>query len=199
MDISTFTFLFSFVQSHGYFVIFLIMILGGPGVTAVAAFVASFGLFNVYLILLFSFLGNIIGDLIYFYIGRTGRRIIIDKYSERFKINKHHLKKLESKIHEHPGKALTIIKVIPPLPAPGLVLVGAINMPLKKFLFFSVIISFFYSLFFVLIGYYLGHVYTSLSKYSNVLSITVTTIVLAIILTALLYPKPLEKFFSRFS
>ncbi len=46
----------SFALSHGYVLIFLIMIIEGPFITTAAAFAASLGYFNIFIILSNTFI-----------------------------------------------------------------------------------------------------------------------------------------------
>lgn len=156
IDISNFSWLIFFVQTHGYWIVFLLMLLEGPIVTAAASFAASLGVFNIYLIFVLSFFGDFIGDIILYYIGRFGRKSVIDRYLAKHHIGRKIVLKIEKLLSENSFKALLLIKVVPPLPIPGLVLTGVSRLNIKKFLFASVIINIFYSLIFVLVGYYSG-------------------------------------------
>ena len=54
----------TFIEQNGYVLLFLLMILEGPIVTAAAAFAASLGYLSLPVVFILSVLGNIIGDLI---------------------------------------------------------------------------------------------------------------------------------------
>ena len=164
MAIDSFSNAMGMVQNSGYAIIFLLMVIEGPIITAAAAFASSFNVFNVYVIFVLSVIGNVAGDLIYYAIGRTGRKMIIDRYFR--KLHKIELKKrIERALRTHTGKAMAIIKVIPPLPAPGLIAAGASKISLRRFLFHSLWISFVYSLFFTLLGFYAGFAFNALYVY----------------------------------
>ncbi len=72
---------------------------------------------------------------------------------------------MEKLIHAHPAKTLTAIKLAPILPVPGLMLVGSMRMPVKKFAFINFLVAFFRAVIFMVIGYYFGQIYDSLSRY----------------------------------
>jgi len=146
----------SFLQVHGYWIMFILMIFEGPIVTAVAAFAADLGVFNIYLVFLLSFLGNVAGDLTAFAIGRFWRGVVAKKYGRLAGLKPSTIRKMEVFLRKSPGKTLTVIKITPPLPWPGLMLAGALKLPIRTFLFFSAVISALYSLFFTALGYYFG-------------------------------------------
>lgn len=156
--------LLSFLQANGYAIMFILMVIEGPIVTYVAAFAASLGIFNVYYVLIISFLGNIIGDIVVFYMGRFGRRYVIERYvSHWLKAKK--IKKIRKYLKENPGKTIAVIKLTPGLPVPGVMLTGVSEIPFKTFLYYSSILCFGYSLTMTLLGFYSGIALGSLPKY----------------------------------
>ncbi len=198
MDLSTTAGILAVLQSQGYLLMFIAMLFEGPIITAVAAFAASLGWFNIYIVLLLSLLGNVIGDFISYFIGRIGRKVVVDRYFEKFKISKSMIERMEKHLKKHPGKALAIIKVVPPLPCPGLILAGAVNLEIEKFFFFSVIISFLYSLFFTLIGFYTGLAFSSaVARYSDYIQYYVVALIAVAILIWWLYNKYSKKLYSK--
>jgi hypothetical protein len=123
-----------------------LMIMEGPAVAFVSAFMAAQGVFSFGLVYLFSIIGDLIGDLGRYRIGRFARRcgattlleqekkgIIIDrktlKRRARFglrvatRIYKLEQKSVFTYIHGKMNKnffvALFIVKITPPLSAPG--------------------------------------------------------------------------------
>ncbi len=152
------------IQTSKYWILLLLMIVEGPIITYIASFLASLKVFNIYIIFILSSLGNIIGDLILFYLGRSGKIILSKKYLGN--INKKiKLHKLEKYLITNPGKAILLIKLIPPLPLPGLILTGSSKIKLKTFLFYSITISILFSLFFTIIGYFSGNAFNILLNY----------------------------------
>jgi len=57
---------FEFLKHYGYWVMLPLMIVEGPVVTLFAAIMASLGAFNVWIVLVFSILGDLIGDAIFY-------------------------------------------------------------------------------------------------------------------------------------
>jgi membrane-associated protein len=156
--------LLAFLQTNGYTIMLILMILEGPIVTYVAAFAASLGVFNIYYILVLSLLGNFIGDLGAFLIGRIGKRYSVEKYVSKL-ISEKRMEKIKDYLKNHTGKTLAVIKLTPPLPVPGLMLAGASGVSFKKFFIYSSIVSVIYSISMVLLGFYSGFAFNTISKY----------------------------------
>jgi membrane-associated protein len=155
MDLSTATSAFASLQGIGYVLLFLMFLIEGPIINYVAAFAASLGFLNVFIILILAILGNIIGDLIFYFVGKLGKRVTIDKYLHRLlKPNK--IKKIKEYFKNNLGKTLLVIKITPLIPAPGLILAGMSNVSLKRFLFYSFIISTITCSFITILGFYSG-------------------------------------------
>jgi membrane-associated protein len=172
--------LLRFLQIHGYAILLLIMILEGPIVTYVAAFAASLGVFDIYYVFILSLLGNLLGDLVAFSVGRIGNKVVIEKYlSHWLKVEKKD--RIRNYLKNNPGKAIAVIKLTPPLPVPGLILAGASDVSLRTFLIYSSIVSVSYSLSVTLLGFYSGVAFGTISKYVKYIEFTVGGAVLLII------------------
>lgn len=156
--------LLSFLQANGYLIMFVLMVIEGPIITYVAAFAASLGIFNIYYVILISFFGNILSDLIVFYIGRIGKLYVIDKYVSHW-LKQKRIKKIKKYLHENPGKTIAAVKLTPPLPVPGIMLIGASELPLKTFLKYSAVVTLFYSLSMAVLGFYSGIYFGAMIKY----------------------------------
>jgi len=146
----------------------LATIIEGPIVTAAGAFAASLGIFNLGLVILISFLGDIIGDTIYFYMGRFGRRPIIDKYGHRFGLKKARIRSIEKHLKNHFMKTLAVIKLTPLLAPPGIMIIGASKISFWKFWSKTMFIIIPASLFFAIIGYHFGLATDSFFKYYKI-------------------------------
>jgi membrane-associated protein len=153
-----------FLQTSGYGILFILMIVEGPIITYIAAFAASLGIFNIYYIFILSSLGNIVGDLIFFFIGRVSKRGTVERYLHN-SLNETKMGRLKGYLERNPGKTIAVIKLTPFLPIPGLIVTGASDISLKKFILYSSIVSMIYSLSMVLLGYYSGVAFLTIAKY----------------------------------
>jgi membrane protein DedA with SNARE-associated domain len=87
----------------------------------------------------------------------------------------------------NPGKTIAVIKLTPFLPIPGLILAGASNIKLRKFVTYSVIVTVIYALFMVLLGFYSGVAFLTIAKYVKYMEYLIGGTVLLITLVFFLF------------
>jgi membrane protein DedA with SNARE-associated domain len=68
-----------FVINYGYIAVLIGTALEGEIILAIAGFVAYLGLLNVYGVLIAGFFGSLIGDQIFFFLGRTRGKGFLEK------------------------------------------------------------------------------------------------------------------------
>lgn len=180
------------VVQNGYLLMFIIMLVEGPAATAAGAFGAALGFFNIWVVLALSLFGNIIPDFLYYAIGFWGREKFIDKYGHYFRLNKDKIKKLEDMFERHTVKALVIIKLVPLLATPGLIVAGLTKMDFKKYIKWSLTITVLASSFYLIIGYYFGTAYNTIVRYIRIGGYLILFFI--IIFAAIVY---LERKFSQ--
>lgn len=181
------------VLQHGYPLLFIVMLIEGPVITAAGAFAAALHYMNIWVVLLLSILANLIPDLVYYAIGYWGREKFLNKYGHYFGITPERIAATEKLAKQHSGKSLFMIKMIPFLATPGLILVGATKMDIKKYAFWSIVIIVPSSLLYLIIGYYFGTAYTTINRYLNLGGYFIT--IALIVIVALAYLQ--RKYFSR--
>ena len=156
VNLNSFSGMLNFIQIHGYFLIFLIMIIGGSAATIVAAFSASLGYLNIFLVILLSFFAELAEGALFYSLGYFGRRRLIGKYGSFLGIRIRSLYKLETHFQNHLGKTLFFMKMTPFLSIPGLTLAGVSHVPIKKYASWSLVFAFSRSIFFSAFGFFLG-------------------------------------------
>ncbi|MCL4530976.1 MAG: DedA family protein [Chloroflexi bacterium] len=174
------------VAGNGYTLLFILMLVEGPVVTAAAAFAAALGYMNIYGVFALSILGNLVPDAIYYAIGFWGRGQFVEKYGRYVSLTPSRVQRLEAFIDEHAGKSLVAIKLIPFLATPGLIVAGMGRMDIKRYALWSLIVTLPSSLLYLLVGYYSGAAYGRVIHDINVGGyIIAAAIVLFIVVTAL--------------
>jgi len=158
-QLTSFSATFTWVIAHGYFLMFIAMLIEGPIVTAAASFALAFGYFNFGAIFILSILGDIVADVIYYAIGYFSRITVVEKWDRHFKLTTERIKRIEHLVNKHPIKTLIALKLTPILPTPGLMIVGATRMNLRKFVSTCAVIILPKVIFFMAVGYYFGAAY----------------------------------------
>lgn len=169
---------------HGYPLLFIVMLIEGPVATAAGAFVAALHYFNIWIVLLLSVLANLIPDLVYYTIGYWGREAFVNKYGHYLGITPERIVSTEKLAEKHSGKSLFLIKMIPFLATPGLILVGATRMNIKKYTLWSLFIIIPSSLLYLILGYYFGAAYATIDHYLHVGEYVIIAAIIIIILIA---------------
>jgi len=140
-----------------------------------------------------SVLANFIPDIVYYTIGYWGREKFLDKYGHYIGITPERIASTKKLAEHHSGKSLFMIKMIPFIATPGLILVGATKMDLKKYAFWSIVIIVPSSLLYLVIGYYFGAAYVTIEHYLKLGGYVIGAA--AVIVFALAYFQ--RKYFSR--
>lgn len=190
----------NWIIQHGYIIMFLLMLVEGPVVTASGALGAALGYFDIYLVFGISFFANFLEDFVYYGIGwgisRWGGYRLLDKYGERLGIARTRRDRAAGFIGNHMGKWLFFIKTVPLISPPGLAVMGALGVPLRRFIWWDALIVALTSLFFVVIGYYSGKGYDFLRDVTQYGPWGLAGAFLFIILTAQLFNR-LGRRFTR--
>jgi membrane-associated protein len=150
----------TFLQSHGYWLLLLIFILDGS-FAALAGLAASQGIFNVYIVLILAFLGGILPDSMWFFIGKIGRRSIIEKYFGK-RLKKAKESKIKQALEKNYFKTLFVIKFTPYIQIPGFIAAGTTKLTYRKYMSMILPIDSLNAIIFTFGGYFFGKAFTSL-------------------------------------
>ena len=145
---------------YKYLIMFWLMFAEGPAVSFICAFLAAQGFFSFGLVYLFSIFGDLVGDVMRYWVGRFARRFgaqnflemqekweIIDmkslkrkaRISVRVAKRIHNLEKksvfqyIQSQMKKNFFWALFLVKITPPLSVPGQISFGFFKISFPKF------------------------------------------------------------------
>lgn len=182
----------STLQTGGYFLMFGLMVAEWPFVTLASAFLASLGFFDIFLVAILWWLGDTIGDIILFYMGRFGFKFL--PKNENPKIDEKKIfQKIDQLINENLFLAIIIIKFIPYLPPIGLPYIGRTGISSQKFLFYTFLASIPTPLLAVIFGFNISF-FKKLLENSSTLEIIIFSIIFIIFLIWIYF---LIKFFKK--
>ncbi|MDI6778171.1 MAG: DedA family protein [Patescibacteria group bacterium] len=154
-----------FLPYWGYPTMFVLMILEGPIVTIISAFLASMGFFNVFIVFILSVAGDVIGDIILYFIGYFGGPAITKKAQKFLKVKDSVVEKLKAKFHENSAKIVFYVKSTTGLSYITFITAGSLRMKLSKFVTFSILGGLVWSSLLVVIGYFFGYAAERISDY----------------------------------
>ena len=144
---------------HGYLIMFLVMLVEGPAVNATAALGASQGHFNVFIVFALSFFANFFPDVLYYLLGRWTGQWMLDRFGPRIGILPARRERASGLITNNMGKWLLFIKTIPLIGPPGLAVMGALRVSIRRFIWWDMTIVAFVSAMFTALGYFSGEGY----------------------------------------
>jgi membrane protein DedA with SNARE-associated domain len=144
------------VRAYGYFILFPIMIIEGPLITAAAAAASVAGLFDIRIVFLLSFAGDVIGDIAFFAFGSLGMKRAVRHLERWFGITNERIRRIEGFLHRHAVKTLVVMKYTPILAGPGLAIAGLAGIKWKKFLIVSILATLPNTVFYTILGLLAG-------------------------------------------
>ena len=154
------------IIKYKYLIIFPIAVLEGPLIAIVAGFLAYSGYLNVIAVVLLLVFADLVGDSFYYSIGRFGRARFIHKYGRYIGINEERVASLEKQFEHHHWKIIAIGKT-QAIGSLILVAAGIARAPFRKFLWYNLFATIPKTILFVLIGYFFGHGYQTITTLSD--------------------------------
>lgn len=170
--------LLQIIAAQGYFIFFLLAMLEGPIVTAIAGFLAASGYFNIYLIIFLATLADTIDDTILYCIGRFGKKTYLKKAKNKAHIGKEQFTKLKNTLEKHPFKGLAFVKTVPPFATPGIIILGTTKQHPLKLLIYSIFLSAVEKIIYASIGYFSGKSISYITKNVEYLQLAIPLVVL---------------------
>jgi len=157
--------IFEFLRHWGYWGMLPLMIIEGPVVTIVAAMLASLGAFAWPMVLFFSVLGDVVGDVILFLLGRRFGMKFVHGFGRYMGITESLVLKMERYFRKHGGKTIFAVKSTTGLCWATFVAAGIAGMDFGKFVKFSILGGIVWSGFLVAMGYFYGYLWREVSNY----------------------------------
>ncbi len=154
-----------FLARNGYIFMFLLMIVEGPIVTMAAAFLASLGLFSLPFVLFISVFGDLVGDFLWYSIGRRWGLSFVRGPGKYIGITENTIQKMDRFFERHGGKTIFFVKSTTGLCLVTFVAAGVARMDLKKFFWYSLLGGFVWSATLVGLGYFFGVLYAEIAQY----------------------------------
>jgi membrane protein DedA with SNARE-associated domain len=175
------------------------MIIEGPIISVISGFMVYLGFLNIYIIYPLLVLGDIIGDSIYYSIGRYGKesRIVkkiisflgYDEASEKFLID--HFSK-------HTNKTLILAKIFHGIGIPVQISAGVAKVNFKQYLIIETGCTIVKTFILLIIGFYLGNSYQKIDNIFHFIgSVAIAT--LSLVLVYIILSKRIKRYLSAIS
>lgn len=177
----------------GYPLMLFLMIVEGPFATMIAAFLASQGFFNVGIVFILSVAGDVIGDIILYFIGYFGGQRILPKVQRFLRVKDTVLEKLKLQFHKNSERIIFYVKSTTGLSYITFITAGTLHMKFTKFVKNSILGGFVWSGFLVIIGYFFGYAAEKISIYIQYAGIVIFALAISTIVFVNIYKKKQAK------
>jgi membrane protein DedA with SNARE-associated domain len=156
---------FAWLTTYSYIALLPIAIVEGPIISVIAGFVVSLGQMNFWIAYGILVAGDIIGDILYYSLGRWGGIVLVEKYGHRFGATPERMEKVEKVFRRHAGKTLLFGKWGHALGFPIIVTAGIVHENIWEFIGFVALGTIPKSLALLLVGFYFGQSFRLIDKY----------------------------------
>lgn len=154
--------------SYQYAILFPIAILEGPIIAVIAGFLVMTGQLEFLPVFLMLLAGEIVGDVLYYCIGRYDGRKFVQRWGKYVGLNAARLVSVENHFREYPKRTLLFGKT-QSWGSLILVAAGISRMPLALYAWVNLVASIPKTLLFMGLGYYFGKIFgvLTLKQYLN--------------------------------
>jgi membrane protein DedA with SNARE-associated domain len=154
-----------FLSVWGYVIILPLMIIEGPVVTILSAMLAAAGFFNLWIVLIISIVGDVLGDVILYQVGKKWGMYFVDRFGKYFGITRKLVLRMEKYFENHGGKTIFAVKSTTGLCWATWVAAGIAKMDFRKFVGYSILGGMVWSGFLVAMGYFYGYMWMEIKQY----------------------------------
>ncbi len=149
---------------YGYFVLLPASIIEGPIVTIIAGGITSLGLMSFWVAYAVIIIGDTIGDIIHYSVGRYGGMPLAKKWGAYLGLKDRHIESLETNFRKHEKKSYILGKLAHGVGGAVLVIAGLVKAPFSRFLFWNILSTAVKSYFLLLLGFYFIHALTRINS-----------------------------------
>ncbi len=152
------------VIEYRYFILLPLSFVEGPIIAFIAGTLASLGYFNVYVLFAFFLLRDIAVDLLCYMLGRfLGKKEYTHRFLRRIHIYEEDITNVRHMWHTHPGKTMFFGKLSYGVAAGFIIVAGMVQMPLKKFFTWGVLVALMHYGTLLFLGYFFGSSFGSVT------------------------------------
>jgi len=152
-------------QHWGYLPLFALMVVEGPIASVTGAFLASLGYLSLPIVYGLSVMGDILGDVVLYWLGYWGGRPFLFKAERFLKIKQPIIESLEKRFQKSGAKIIFYVKATTGLCWITFILAGVARMKFFRFLWFSFLGGLSWGTLLVFLGYFFGYATKQIQQY----------------------------------
>lgn len=152
--------------AYRYPIILPLAVVEGPVVMLLSGILIRAGLFDFWPVYLLLLIGDLIGDVGWYWVGRHGGRRFIEKYGGLVSVTNERIEQVERFFQTHHTRILFISKITMGFgfAIATLMAAGASRIPFRKYLLINFIGGFIWTGILIAIGYFLGNFYVTIDR-----------------------------------
>lgn len=161
----------SLLEQYKYFIIFPVAVIEGPIIIIISGFLIYLKILNLYAAFFVLSVADIIGDSMYYLIGRYWRGSErARKFAKYFGYSEKNEELLEKHFEVHKGKTFLFAKISHGLGSSIQIASGIAKVSYKEFLFYSILGTIPKTVLLLMVGFYLGNYYEKIDGYISMLA-----------------------------
>ena len=151
----------AYTYSLKYFLVFLGGVIEGPIVMLACGILYKLGFFSIVPLYLCLVFGDLIADVIWYYVGYYFARPVLEKHGKFMSITPERFEKIKELFHRKHEMIMFFSKVTMGfgLAIGVMVVAGAIKIPIKAFVIWNLLGEFVFVATMLLLGYFFGNIY----------------------------------------
>ena len=165
------------ISAYGLWLLLPFSVAEGPIITVIASYLAHQGLMPIVGVYIVCIAGDLIGDTLWYGLGRFAPDILPLRWQERFGITQGRKLALEDHFAQHGGRTLLFGKLTHSAGMPIMVASGLAKMPYGPYIWYNLLGTLPKTLLFCVIGYFLGAAYSSINVYMGRVSLALLVVI----------------------
>jgi membrane protein DedA with SNARE-associated domain len=160
------------ISSTGYAGVFITMAIESAGipipseiVLPFSGFLASTGRFNIYLIVIVATTANLLGSLVFYWIGYFGGTKFLKRYGRYLLVHEPEIYRLEKWLERHGGKVAFFSRMLPGVRTYSSIVIGSGKSKLPTFIGYTILGSVIWNSIWTYLGFYAGSRWDQFAPY----------------------------------
>lgn len=170
------------MQSHGLWLVGPMAVIEGPIVTVIAAYLAKLGYMQIMAVYLVCVVGDLIGDALYYWIGRLGPAVLPERWLTRLGMTKARQLTLEGHFATQGPRTLLLGKWSHSMGLPVMLASGAARMNFTAYMVWNLIGTLPKTAVFTLIGWFIGSAYSAIDTWIWRVSLAMVVAIAVVVL-----------------
>lgn len=184
-------YVFYLLMQYKYFILLPLAVIEGPIIAVIAGLLCSRGVMNVLYIYPIIIFGDLIGDSLVYFLGRSGRSTskLLLTIKKWIGLTETKMERARTFFETNPRKTIALSKVILGVGVAGIYMAGNARVPYSKFIPICLATSAAQYIFYIGLGFLFGQAYEQINHYLNFFASITITIGIAFLLFLLIRSK----------